>query len=496
MSAGAIIAGQVAIQAQVQNVHNASQNLNRLNRNMEKIEKTSSLAGKAMKGFGKAIALLVAINVIQRNIGKLNKVLRETVDQIDNLDKGSKRLGLSVQQYRNLSLAAQMAGSSIEQFETAFNSMQRNIANLALSESGGEAKGAFEELKLDMNELLAMEPAERLYRIAGALQEFGKHGDRAGLVMKIFGESGVRVLPMLDQGEEGLRSFVGQVERFIGVIDEGGVAQVAKMRDAIALWDASILTLQANLVTVLIPTIIDMIAALISAGEIISNIDLRFPNAVAATATLAVFGKEMTLLEATLHLINLEVTKLNIALGTLEAIAKTAMLSMAMFNHVVNEIDLRGSELFRDATDGLFGDGFEEQARAAEERVEKTGEKVTELYNSLLDTNKRLAGIGDKAKEGFDKAKQKAEDFKTMLEGVKDMTEGLKGLLGGVGDGVGGKVEEIKQAAVDMGKAFAGEAVRMGTASSEIQLRQMQNRQIEILKRIEENTATNVVVGV
>ena len=132
MSAGAIIAGQVAIQAQVQNVHSASQNLNRLNRNMSKLEETASGLQRAMRGFKGFIAALVALNVIQRNLGKINKVIRETVDQIDNLDKGSKRLGLTVQEYRNFALAAQMAGASVEQFETAFTSMQRNIAILRL----------------------------------------------------------------------------------------------------------------------------------------------------------------------------------------------------------------------------------------------------------------------------------------------------------------------------------------------------------------------------
>lgn len=499
MSAGAIIAGQVAIQAQVQNVHSASQNLNRLNRNMEQIEKTTSMASRAMKGFGKMIALLVAVNVIQRNIGKLNKAIRETVDQLDNLDKGSKRLGLSVQQYRNMTLAAQMAGASIEQFETAFTSMQRNIANLALTESGGEAKGAFEELGLDLEALLDMEPAERLYRIAGALQEFGKHGDRAGLTMKIFGESGVKLLPMLDQGEEGLRSFVSQVEKFIGVIGDDSATEVAKMRDAIALWDASILTLQSNLIQVLIPSIIDMIAALISANELIKNIDFRFPNAVAAMVSVKLFGKEMTLLEGVLHLINAEVTKLNMAFSIMETLAKTAALSVAVFRQGVDATDAAVSEFLDDATDGLFGDGFQEQAEEAKKRLEESEKATRKMIDSLAEAGERMGRLGEKGKQGFDAAKSKAEEFKKLLEGVKEMAEGVRKSLAGIGGDkgdIGGKVAEIKKAVIDMGQAFAGEAVRMGTASSEIQMRQMANRQLEILKRIEENTATNVVVGV
>lgn len=137
MSAGAIIAGQVAIEAQVKNVNKASQDLNRLDRNLKKVEQTTSAMGSAIKGFKGFVSFLVAANVIQRNLSKLNKVIRETIDKIDNLDKGSQRLGLTVQQYRSLSLSAEMAGASIEQFETAFVSMQRNIANLALTESGG-----------------------------------------------------------------------------------------------------------------------------------------------------------------------------------------------------------------------------------------------------------------------------------------------------------------------------------------------------------------------
>lgn len=499
MSAGAIIAGQVAIEAQVKNVNKASQDLNRLDRNLKKVEQTTSAMGSAIKGFKGFVSFLVAANVIQRNLSKLNKVIRETIDKIDNLDKGSQRLGLTVQQYRSLSLSAEMAGASIEQFETAFVSMQRNIANLALTESGGEARGAFEQLGIDMQQLLDMDPGERFLTIAGALQEFNKHGDRAGLVMRIFGESGVRLLPMLDKGEEGLRGFIEQMEEFTGVISPEVASEVARMRDAVAIWDSAILSAQANLLTLLLPALTDLIVALVSASAIVEKLDLSFPNAVAGALSLQIFGKELTLIETVLHLVNAEVTRLNAIFKMMEGLVHTAAVSIDAMRSSINALDRAVSQTLADNF-GFFGDGFQKQADAANERLEKSNKSLDQNFQRLKRNAIGFKNIGQTAKEGFDEAADRAARMNEFLDGVRETALKLRKELG-IGQGeapknIGGAIAEIPKKIIDMSKAFAGEAVRMGTASSEVQLKQMQNRQIEILKRIEENTAVNVVVGV
>jgi hypothetical protein len=500
MSAGAIIAGQVAIQAQVQNVHSASQNLNRLNRNMSKLEETASGLQKAMRGFKGFIAALVALNVVQRNLGKINKIIRETVDQIDNLDKGSKRLGLTVQEYRNFALAAQMAGASIEQFETAFTSMQRNIANLTLTEAGGEAKGALEKLGLDLQSLLDMDPAERLYRIAGALQEFGKHGDRAGLTMKIFGESGVKLLPMLDQGEQGLRDFVGGIQRLTGEIGPETAAKFAQMRDAIALWDAAMLTAQANLTATFTPAIIDALAALVAGIPIIEQIAEQF---MILSQASGIIGSELGIIDVLLGTMAFSLMTVTNAINRWEWSILAIKKVLIQFKGVLVETDkavsgfLSGvAEGSNKITGGTLGKGFKRQLDDAKSSSMQLEAEFNIIQNRMLELDKQLETSQMKAAKSFMKAKKGAYDFKSTITGVTEAVAEMRKQLEMELGGGNGKIAEIKKAVIDMGRAFAGEAVRMGTASSEIQMRQMANRQLEILKRIEENTSTNVVVVV
>jgi len=500
MSAGAIIAGQVAIQAQVQNVHSASQNLNRLNRNMSELKETASGLQAAMRGFKGFIAALVALNVIQRNLGKINKVIRETVDQIDNLDKGSKRLGLTVQEYRNFALAAQMAGASVEQFETAFTSMQRNIANLTLTEAGGEAKGALEKLGLDLEALLQLNPAERLFAIAGALQEFNKHGDRSGLTMKIFGESGVKLLPMLDQGEQGLRDFVGGIQRLTGEIGPETVAKFAQMRDSIALYDSAMLTAQANLTANFTPAIIDALAALVAGIPIIEQIAGQF-NILAQASGLV--GQEIGIIDVILGTFAFSLMMVTNAINRWEWSILAMKKVLIQLRGVLVETDKAVSGFLYNITEGsnritggTWGKGFKRQLDDASESSMVLEQEFNIIQNRMLELDKQLDKSALKSVKAFAKAKKGAYDFKETIAGVSEkIAEIRKQLEMGLGGG-NGKVAEIKKAVIDMGRAFAGEAVRMGTADSAIQMKQMANRQLEILKRIEENTATNVVVGV
>ena len=498
MSASAITAGQVAIKAQVANVNQASQDLNRLDRNLAKIEKTTKGASAAMKAFGKFISVLVAVNVIQRNIGKLNKMIRESVDAIDALDKGSKRLGITAQQYRTLGLSVQMAGGTIEQFETAFMSMQRNIANLSLTPSGGEAKTALEQLGIDLEELKRKSPEERLFAIAGALDEFGKHGDRAGIAMKIFGEGGAKILPFLDQGEKGMREFAQRMQSVIGTLEEGTIDKFVDLRDATTLWNASIETAQANLMSNFVPAMIDVMAGLVGVTASIDQTLSAFDNLGTGVKNAR---SEVSLTNATIFTLNTIVSEVSNKFNALYYILVSQQRVNLTFVRDVEEMVNALARLGAALSNPFFRKGFEEFAEGSDKQLEIFNQRIADMDAEIVKSADRFGDLKEASTEGLVAAKDRAAEFKGMLESIMEVAKGAKKEFEGFGkdvdpDKAGGIGEKLKKITLSMAKAFSGEAIKVGTASAEVEIKGLMNQHLEVLKRIEENTGSNVIVGV
>jgi methyl-accepting chemotaxis protein len=190
-------------------------------------EKLESL-GKAMMIVGGIITAVVAASVIHfKNLG-------------DSLNDMSEKTGMSVESLSALKYAAEMSGAQIESLSSALPKLAKNIEKAATGSDGAREK--FEKLGItvvdssgkmrDINEIL-LDVSERF-----AKMEDG--AEKTALAVAIFGNSGADLIPMLNNGREGIEQLTARAKELGIVMTDSTALSAAKLDDALVELNKSI----------------------------------------------------------------------------------------------------------------------------------------------------------------------------------------------------------------------------------------------------------------
>lgn len=115
------------------------------------------------------------------------------------------RTGMAVQQISTLEYAARASGIAIEAMESAIAKMQRQI--VAAAGGSYEAAAGLARLGLTAQDLARLTPEQQFLRIGDALSKVANPTERAALAMELFGGAGTAMLPLLENGAEGIRKL-------------------------------------------------------------------------------------------------------------------------------------------------------------------------------------------------------------------------------------------------------------------------------------------------
>lgn len=149
--------------------------------------------------------------------GGVGLLVKQFADAGSALDDMSQRTGASVESLSGLGYAAKMSGAELEDVEKGLRTMQKGLA------SGDEG---FADLGISIEKLKGFAPEDQMRMIATELSKIENPGDRAAAAMDIFGKSGAALLPMLQNGAEGIDMLVAEADA-LGVIMSGEDANAA-----------------------------------------------------------------------------------------------------------------------------------------------------------------------------------------------------------------------------------------------------------------------------
>lgn len=132
------------------------------------------------------------------------KLVRQTADAADAAATGAQRYGLTTETFQELEHAAALSGTNIEAVGDALKDLSMRAADAARGGEGNvkmfrrlgvSLKGANGQLK-SADELM-MDVADRIAKMKNPTEQLGA-------AVAAFGESGVKMLPMLRQGRRGI----------------------------------------------------------------------------------------------------------------------------------------------------------------------------------------------------------------------------------------------------------------------------------------------------
>lgn len=197
----------------------------------------------ALGKFG--VQLTYSLNGIVDKIGELAKALPEaikgSIDHADALSKAAQKAGVTVEALSRLSYAAQFSEIDLDTLTSTLGKLSKNMADAATNATGPVAT-AFKALGVSVTD------SSGHLRDAGAVftdvaEKFSKLPDGAtktALAIQIFGKAGAQLIPVLNEGADGLKAYADEADRL-------GITISTKTADAANKFNDTLTKVQAEI---------------------------------------------------------------------------------------------------------------------------------------------------------------------------------------------------------------------------------------------------------
>ncbi|MCB0250044.1 MAG: hypothetical protein KDI07_15825 [Anaerolineae bacterium] len=218
-------------------------------------------------------------------------MIKGVADAQDKLAKLSASTGIAVDTLAGLQFAAEQSGTSVERVGKAVTNFSRIVL-----ESNGETdkySRLIKALGLDLESLKSATPEQQFISLAGAIKDNVAEQDRAAVVTSLLGARYTELIPLLSQGEQGLRDMIARGKDLNPVTKESAAAAELfndKMHE---------LTLQMNSFKVeagnkVIPVLAEIAAEMANAARqsgIFAGVLAGLKSAVTQVASSGSFGQ-------------------------------------------------------------------------------------------------------------------------------------------------------------------------------------------------------------
>lgn len=238
-------------------------NFQKLDELKEKAKKTAGsikdsfkdgLGGKAFAGL--SVAAAASFAAVVASLKSAIDAGGELQDMMTKTGASGKGLLILEQAFKNAGLAASDVGGAIGRLQKAM---------AGLNEDGEPTNEAFSKLKLNLDDLIAMDPAEALEKVGAALGSVEDPAQRTATAMQLFGKSGANLLAVFNDS-----GAIEQAKTQLGGLTEtlpGMAGDFDSVGDAFGALDVKVTQFGTGLAAELIPNLKD-------AAEWINNLDL------------------------------------------------------------------------------------------------------------------------------------------------------------------------------------------------------------------------------
>lgn len=229
-----------------------------LKQSQSKLSAFGKSAGLAMAGLATAaIAAAAAIG----------GAVKKAADHADLLGETSQKIGVSVEALSQLEYQAKFSGVTLDGLSTGLRKLADNMADFAMNSKAGVGV-AFKALAIDVKDAsgnlrtgdqVLGDVADRFSRMEnGAL--------KTSLAIQIFGKSGADLIPMLNEGRQGIADYAAEADK-LGITLSTGTAKAAdQFNDNMTRVDSVLDGLANKIMEAVIPSLANLSNTLASPG--------------------------------------------------------------------------------------------------------------------------------------------------------------------------------------------------------------------------------------
>jgi hypothetical protein len=152
------------------------------------------------------------------SVGAIASFTKEVIDAGDALGDLSERTGISVDQLSRLQYAAQISDVSLGELQGSLNSLTKNMS--AASMGTGEADRAFKLLGISYKTANGdlRNSNDVLLDLADSFSKLEDGPNKNALALAIFNKSATTMIPLLNQGRDGITGLGAEFDRLGGTV--------------------------------------------------------------------------------------------------------------------------------------------------------------------------------------------------------------------------------------------------------------------------------------
>jgi len=179
----------------------------------DKMSRSLDAAGQKLKSFGSGVARIGAgVGAIGASVAAAfagtAKYFANTGDEVAKM---SKRTGVAVDVLSELSFVASQSGTDFASLENGFRKMQRSIYDAGRGVT--TYTDILKELGLNVKDLDGLTPEKQFKLFADRIGKIKDSTKQAAIAMTVFGRTGTNLLPMFQQGAEGISALQKEARR-------------------------------------------------------------------------------------------------------------------------------------------------------------------------------------------------------------------------------------------------------------------------------------------
>ncbi len=191
------------------------------------VEAVTQAAENALRRFQTGAERIFAGIISAATVTAIVQFGKRLVDMADNLNKMSQRVGESVEFLSAFRFAAKLSNVELGELELGLKAAARTLVNAA--QGGREANDVLDRLSISAHNAdgSTKRLSDLLFEVADRFQAMPDGVEKTDAALSLFGRSGENLIPLLNQGSDGLRKMQGEARR-LGLEISGLTARQAE----------------------------------------------------------------------------------------------------------------------------------------------------------------------------------------------------------------------------------------------------------------------------
>lgn len=200
-------------------------------------DRTQAAIQSAQKGFkglnDSALLLKKTLGAVSMAAATafVGRTITQALEFGDQINKAAVRAGVATETLSELSYAARLSGVDINALVKSLQFMQKGLVEASMGT--GEAKRALDLLGLSAKDISGMSTQKQFEFFANKIAGIADPSQKAYVAMRIFGEAGLQLLPMLEQGAAGLQKFAEEARKLGLSFSKGELDKLTKAKDSV-----------------------------------------------------------------------------------------------------------------------------------------------------------------------------------------------------------------------------------------------------------------------